>query len=162
MKLYLVRHAEAVDVGERGITTDAGRTLTAKGIEQSRRAGEFMKKHAVMPEIVISSPLTRAIQTARQLAGILAPDLEVRVVPQLAPGTPLENTIRTLGELKRTSIIAVGHMPEVAELASALLTGSGAPFLSFGKASIAALDFETCITIGEGTLEWFVRSRLLK
>ena len=67
MQLFLLRHAEA----EPEAATDEMRALTAKGSKQAESVGKFCLKHGFVPEIILTSPLTRAEETARLVAGEL-------------------------------------------------------------------------------------------
>jgi phosphohistidine phosphatase len=68
MKLYLLRHATAADMAP----SDAKRELTHEGREEARIAGEALAKLGVRPSHVLSSPLTRARQTAEIAAKALS------------------------------------------------------------------------------------------
>ena len=67
MTLLLIRHATAAAHGLVG--GDFVRNLVEKGHEQSQRIGKFLKKHELTPDIVLSSPVLRAKETAEILAG---------------------------------------------------------------------------------------------
>ena len=63
-KLIIVRHAHAVHDG----AADFKRNLTADGVEEAVQAGKLLKKHDLAPDIIISSPAARAMQTAKKIA----------------------------------------------------------------------------------------------
>ena len=62
MKLYLVRHAEAIE--RSGTTPDANRYLTPKGRTAFRKIVRRARKAGIAPGIIFTSPLLRAVQTA--------------------------------------------------------------------------------------------------
>src|SRR5271154_6356041 len=64
MQLFLLRHAEA----ESNAATDEVRTLTGRGTKQAEAIGKFCLEHDFVPEMILSSPLTRAEETARIVA----------------------------------------------------------------------------------------------
>ena len=64
MQLFLLRHAEA----ESDAASDEVRALTAKGTKQAEAIGKFCLEHDFVPEIILSSPLKRAEETARLVA----------------------------------------------------------------------------------------------
>ena len=68
MELYVIRHAEAVALGERGVTEDAERPLTKQGQRQAQALGTGLPGVGVQLELVLTSPLVRARQTADGLA----------------------------------------------------------------------------------------------
>ena len=120
--LYLVRHAIAE---ARGATADADRRLTAEGARRMRRVALGLKRLGVAPELIVSSPLRRAEETAAILVSVLAPDLPIEIYPPLAPGNPIAEVISGLRQYRRAHhVILVGHQPSLGELASQLLTGS--------------------------------------
>ena len=61
MLLCLLRHAEA----EMLAANDHSRRLTPKGEEQAERVGKFCRKQGIEPAVILSSPVTRALQTAK-------------------------------------------------------------------------------------------------
>ena len=65
MLLYLIRHAEAEDLGTGGITRDFDRPLTARGRSQSRALAAAFGRLGVVVDTVVASPLVRAYQTAK-------------------------------------------------------------------------------------------------
>ena len=66
MKIYLVRHAEAVP--EDGAVRDDDRWLTPRGREAARGLARLLREQQVEPDAVLTSPLPRALQTAELLA----------------------------------------------------------------------------------------------
>jgi len=135
MKIYLLRHAEAEPHNPRDYT----RALTAKGEEQARRAGKFCAKNGLEPEVIFSSPLVRAEQTAR-LAAAEMKAVDVIVVPWLASGMQPETALEELRALKRfSSVMIVGHEPDFSLLASALLGIPSGIGVNIRKASLTCL-----------------------
>ena len=57
MDLYLIRHADALALGERGITDDEQRPLSEKGEEQAAAMGRFFKARGMAFDRIVSSPL---------------------------------------------------------------------------------------------------------
>ncbi len=79
VRVYLCRHAKAAP-GE----PDELRELTGKGRKQARALGEQLAGVPEPPVLVLTSPLTRARQTAEAIAE--ATGAPLRVEPRLAPG----------------------------------------------------------------------------
>ena len=115
MRLLIVRHAEA-EPGE----PDELRTLTPAGHEQARELGNRLREQGVKPDAVVSSPLLRARETAREL-GFGEPEVDER----LAPGaTPLD--VREAAARRGQTVLLVGHQPDCSR-AVAVLTGGDEP-----------------------------------
>src|SRR5688572_25419905 len=119
MELLVIRHAKAEDHGHPG--GDGERALVAKGFEQSARLGRFLKRIDRRPDVVLTSPLVRARQTAETLCE--AAEMPGPVVQGwLACGMDPEMAIRELvafSDLERVAI--VGHEPDLSSLIEWLL-----------------------------------------
>jgi len=159
--LYLVRHAIAE---VRGATADADRQLTAEGARRMRRVALGLKRLGVAPELILSSPLRRAEETAAILVSVLAPDLPIEIYPPLAPGNPIAEVISGLRQYRRAHhVLLVGHQPSLGELASQLLTGSPSLLpLPFKKGGAAAIEVSTLAPRTAGTLSWFATAKQLR
>jgi phosphohistidine phosphatase len=117
MRLVLVRHAEAAP-GD----PDELRTLTPEGHEQARNLGERLRTQGVIPDVVLSSPLLRARQTAAEL-GFGEPES----LDALAPGATADDVraaIRGRGE----TVAVVGHQPDCSRIAASLRGGEEPAF----------------------------------
>lgn len=155
-QLYLLRHAHAGDP-MKWVGSDAVRPLTEKGRLQSERLGLFLARTGFRPDAILSSPLTRAVETARLVAAALG--IDVDVVDEL--GEPLdldalETLLRSAGDPRRP--VLVGHDPDFSLLAAELV---GASDLPMRKASIARIDTPRPLAAGRGVLRWLVPPDLL-
>lgn len=119
MRLYLVRHAEAAPG-----SPDELRPLTEAGRRAARELGLCLAAPEPL-DAVVCSPLLRARQTAAALAQASALAAPV-VVPALAPGADTAAVLAAVGG-KGARVAAVGHMPDVSEVAAAL-TGRAVAF----------------------------------
>jgi len=114
MDLVLWRHAEA-EPGE----PDMGRRLTAKGLKQAERMGEWLDHHLPDTARILASPADRAQQTA------LALKRKFRTVDDLAPGASAQAVLAAANwPDSREPVLVVGHQPTLGEVASLLLAGS--------------------------------------
>jgi phosphohistidine phosphatase len=136
LTLWLVRHAAAADRAIDGV--DAHRPLVAQGVDQARHLASALAAWEVRPDVVLTSPWLRAVATAEVLAGA-AP---LRRLDELArPDAPAASAaiVAALRPPERT-VVAVGHQPWLAALASWWLCGSeGGVAIEFRKASALAL-----------------------
>ena len=137
MKLYVIRHAKATDFGEQA--WDGERPLTEKGLKQSRRIGEFFAQSSDVPELVLTSPILRAQQTADALcsaAGIDAP----LTVDWLRCGMRPESAVKELVAYTGFERVAiVGHNPDLYFLLHHLLDEMESP-AHVKKASVHVLE----------------------
>ncbi|MGC3990812.1 MAG: histidine phosphatase family protein [Chthoniobacteraceae bacterium] len=135
MKLFLLRHAEA----EPHRATDFSRALTEKGEAQACKVGKFCLRNELIPELILSSPLVRAEQTARLAANEMN-DAEVLIAPWLASGMQPETALVELAAFtKFSSVMLVGHEPDFSMLACALLGISSSYGVNVRKASLTCL-----------------------
>ena len=92
MKVYLVRHGTAVNIGEQGVTTDAARMLSDEGRAKTGKAARGLSRVPdVTIERIVSSPLVRALETAEIFAKALGVKRMVESLPELAPGRSTED-----------------------------------------------------------------------
>ena len=84
MRLYIVRHGIAVPHGTPGVAED-DRPLTKDGIKKTRQAAEGLRAIECFPEIILSSPLPRAKQTAEIVLDALGKPIPIMLIDALAP-----------------------------------------------------------------------------
>jgi len=121
MTLWIVRHARAAD---RSISLrDARRPLTPEGREKFEGVVRGLRRLRARFDLLLHSPLLRAIETAEMLTPLLRGDGETAVTPYLAapPGPALLAEIRVADA---RSVALVGHEPWLSELVSLLVTGT--------------------------------------
>ena len=136
MTLLLIRHATAA--AHRLAGGDFVRNLVEKGHEQSQRVGKFLKKHELTPDIVLSSPVLRAKETAKILAeeGCPKPVIE----PWLACGMGPEVALQELKAYQKFNRVAmIGHEPDFSALVEHIL-GAETYSIRVKKASIISLE----------------------
>jgi phosphohistidine phosphatase len=151
MLLYLLRHAEAVP----GTGSDGERVLTKKGIAQAKRVGRFCEKHGIQPEVILTSPLRRAEQTARSVARALK-STEVIVEPFLASGMQPEAALQELkayGDMR--CVMIVGHEPDFSHLVAQVLKMPSPASIRLRKASLTLID------LTGGTLLFSIPAKLM-
>lgn len=139
MKLYLIRHGQAVEEN-----VDPKRPLSGVGKEQAQRAADALKaKGAKIDEIWHSTKLR-----AKQTAEIIAKTLSVKKVIEkkgLNPNDPVQPIADDI-KLSEANIAIAGHMPFLSKLASLLRTGSEeAEEVDFGPGEVVEVD----VGIGE-------------
>src|SRR5215213_1913099 len=113
MRPVLVRHAEAAP-GD----PDELRALTRAGQQQARRLGEKLRSDGVEPEVVLTSPLRRARETAAALGFGEPQPLEA-----LGPGATADD-VRTAIAGRGDTVVVVGHQPDCGLITAALRGGA--------------------------------------
>ena len=137
MNIYLLRHAEAIERMED--SEDAVRWLTPKGRKSIVKAAGQLRKLHVRPELVVTSPLVRAVQTAELCAAIIDCKALLQADAALAPEGNAERVSKLIRNLKKVDeLMLVGHEPLLGLVAAELLGMPQPPVL--GKASCLALE----------------------
>lgn len=154
MKLYLVRHGQAV-----GKEIDRERPLSENGIAQTRVMGTFISRNLrTNITTVYHSTKARAAQTAGTLTGLLPHQAQILVTDGLLPGDDpgiWSNRVSSMD----TDTMLVGHLPHLSRLASLLLCwNSEISLIQFDTAAAVCLDNNT----GAWLLEWMVSPGSLK
>ncbi|MCF7838490.1 MAG: histidine phosphatase family protein [Candidatus Marinimicrobia bacterium] len=140
MNIILVRHGPAEDVGARPeCRRDADRRLTPAG--RRRVAAVARRLHAleIRPARWASSPLCRALETARLLAATLEPDADIVSLPALTLDGSLKDLFAWLNEAPTEDALLVGHQPDLAAFASLCLCGQPGLPLHLRKAGVGIL-----------------------
>lgn len=156
MQLYVIRHADAVPLGDNGLADDASRPLTELGRQQSIGLAEVLGRLGVRFNHLVTSPLVRARQTADLIVGHL-PGSPVKIVEEasLAPGGKRRKLTRALRDLEGDVIGIVGHNPDLSVYTSWLI-GTKKAQIELAKGATAHIEFEGQVGKGSGTLTWLV------
>ncbi len=152
MDVVLLRHAKAE---ERSVLRrDRSRALTRAGRRDMARVAKGLRRLVSSFDVIASSPLTRARQTAAMLADRYG-GRKIVEVPELVPGGKPEALVCWLRGLAPDAVVAlIGHEPDLGRFAARLLTGRAQPFLPLKKAGACLIRFDGNIEAGSGELIW--------
>jgi phosphohistidine phosphatase len=154
--LYFIRHAEAVPRGTADVNTDEDRPLTEHGHAQARALSAALQRCKVRLDVLLTSPLLRARQTAEDLLNAWPdPKPELLQCDELAPEARASKLARALRKLRKESVGLVGHMPDLATDV-AWLVGSKKAQLDLEKAGVARVVCAEEPDKGSGVLVWLV------
>jgi phosphohistidine phosphatase len=128
VRLVIVRHAEAAS-GE----PDELRPLTPEGREAARALGQRLADEGLEPDAVLTSPLLRARETAKELARPAG--IEAEPDERLAPGATAE-AVRAAAAERGETVVVVGHQPDCSRIAAALGGGKEPAFPPAGTFSL--------------------------
>ena len=163
MNIHLVRHGIATPLAEENDFRDEKRRLTREGELKLRRAAQGLKLLQVSFDLIASSPLIRARETAEIIAEVLKHKPPIDIWEELEPeGTAESVCSRLQAHLEKSSLLLVGHQPSIGFLASFLLTGSSNRSLPFKKGSIFSLEVIELPPLSVGNLNWMLSSRMLR
>jgi phosphohistidine phosphatase len=135
MDLILLRHGKAEMAHP---SADFSRALVEKGRNQARRAGKLLRNAGLLPDIVLTSPLIRARQTADEFCD--AAEIPGAVIQGwLASGMYPESALKELKAFQNFKRVAiVGHEPDLSDFIGWCLGASGS--IHMKKGSLACLE----------------------
>lgn len=138
MILYVMRHAEAVEGSD--ILQDEWRYLTEKGRSVAEKMSSAIAKCGSKTRLTITSPLTRAVQTAELVAKKACRKNVVISSELLLPGADIDELaahIKGCRDARR--VMLVGHEPQLGSLVATLL-GREDGMISLEKGACVALE----------------------
>jgi len=149
--LYFLRHGRAEEP-QGG--SDAARRLSAQGIAALRAAGPLWRRLNLRPQVILTSPLPRAVETAAVLGEAIGHGGEPILDERLQPGAgwpELAQAMAAHPDARR--VLFVGHQPDLGACVT-LLTGAISVRLRPG--SLACVEFPGVPEPGSGELAWLL------
>lgn len=141
MLLYILRHGIAIERDDPECPAEPERYLTAKGIARTREAMAGLAASGAEVEAVISSPYTRAVQTAEIAAEALGfPAGSIERDPALKPMGDPDEILGKLADRSEEAILLVGHAPNLDLIIARVVEARRQAITSLGKAGVAVLE----------------------
>lgn len=167
-QLTLLRHGKSVQ--DPAYATDRERPLADRGRRDATLLGKFFAQAEVVPDLIVSSPVVRARQTAESFVTAAGFPGEIRweeaIYAQDADG--LLAVVRSLPDTA-THALLIGHNPGFEDLVAVLIgagaaTEGGRVVLATATAAHLELNAERWqdARAGAGLLEWLMTPKLLK
>lgn len=162
MKVYILRHAEAED--KRDPVADPERRLTARGKSRMHDAAAGMRRFGLLFDALLTSPFTRATQTAEIVAATYGGKPKPQELSALATGVDPRDVLKALAAFTAYErLMIVGHEPQLGRLASLLVAESPDAFqFDLKKAGCIAIAVESRLEAGGGKLLWMMTPRQLR
>ena len=155
-ELRLLRHAHAGDP-EKWTRPDAERPLSDKGRRQAERLGKLLATVDDKPDMFLTSPKVRAVETAELAAAPLGAKV---VVDQRLGGAldlaTIDSIVRDAGDPERP--VLVGHDPDFSELLGSFL---GLGYVPMKKGAYARIDTGRPFALGRGSLRYLLPPDLI-
>ena len=162
MDCVLVRHGSAVERDE-WEGSDADRPLTERGAKRVAQVAAGLSRLGVQPTHVVSSPLIRAIETAKIVRRSLRVHAAVQIVDALLPDAPPNRLLAILHDLPPEScVLCVGHEPQLGMAASVFLSGRATPSFPLKKAGACLIELSIPPKPGQGVLRWWLTPSQLR
>lgn len=163
MELLVVRHAIAEDREAYAASgrDDALRPLTAGGARKMRRAARGLRELVSAIDVVVTSPLTRANETAEIIRRAYKLD-GLETAPVLEPTVPLDDVVAWLSRFESGLVAIVGHEPQLGRLVTCLVAGTDRSAVELKKGGACLIEFDERPGAGKGRLIWAVPPRTLR
>ncbi len=161
MDVYVLRHGLANARDRLAYSDDDERPLTARGIRRMKRQARGMNSIGLSLDVIVTSPLVRAAQTAEIVHRRLDNPGELVTSAALAPsGYPraLIDEIAT-DYPSADSVMLVGHEPYLSALISLLVTGDTVPVIRLKKGALCKLRAPNLRYGRCGWIEWSLNPR---
>lgn len=159
MIIYFVRHASA---GEHlnNPKKDEKRPLDADGIQQCGIVGRALAALNVQPDVMVSSPLKRATQTASLIGNEIGYEAKLQLEPAMRPEASITEFRRMLEKYaKHEAIMVVGHNPSITEFMAKIIAKAGCEAqIEFKKGAVARVETDR----RAATLNWFFTPKIAR
>jgi phosphohistidine phosphatase len=169
VNLYILRHASA-GTRRANPVIDVKRPLDKEGKQQCMLVGSYLNALKVQFDLIVSSPLKRALQTASLVGTETGYDAKILISDSLSPSAGIGAFEKLVAGLARyDNVLVVGHNPNLAVFLGTLIgtrtmsdmgitRQSARPHIRLRKGAIARVD---CAQ-RPGTLHWLVDPRILR
>lgn len=152
MHLFLLRHGDA---DSSPTTNDNERPLSYRGRQEIEQVARFLQRSKIQIDVIFSSPLARAKETAAIIQSINQVEKLV-VTEYLVPGSNHTHLFKEITDMKEPALLLVGHEPQMSTLISFLTSGNEQSNIEMKKGSLACLAVQKPIHRGAGLLRWIV------
>jgi phosphohistidine phosphatase len=158
MNLYLMRHANA-GIPRDNPLLDAKRSLIKEGKDQCMLMARLLNAFKVQVDVIVSSPLKRAMQTAQFVGTEMGYEAKVEIGKALAPDATyadFQNLIAKYAD--REGVLMVGHNPNLFQFLGRIITGNGGAAIRMRKGSVARIDMDRHPPL----LQWLIDPRMAR
>lgn len=159
MNVYLLRHGSAGQKKSNPIA-DHKRPLDKEGKQQCIQLGATLSSLKLQFDVVLSSPLKRALQTAALVGTETGFEKKIQLSQALEPNGTWSDFQQLLESLSGfDDVLLVGHRPSLPEFLNRLLYPDGGnSALRLRKGAIALLNLER----GAAKLQWLLDPRVVR
>jgi phosphohistidine phosphatase len=157
VNLYILRHASA-GTSRANPLIDVKRPLDKEGKQQCLLIGSYLNALHVQFDLIVSSPLKRAMQTASLVGTETGYDAKIMISEAMSPNASVASFEKLLAEIgKRDNVLIVGHNPNLPIFLGTII-GTGRANIRMRKGAIARIDYAR----RPGILHWLVDPRILR
>ena len=153
MKLYCMRHGQALDASE-----DPARALSATGVADVTRLAHHLQKLNLSFSHIMTSEKVRTQQTAQIMADIISPEVQPHVSSCLSENADCGNLLEDITHWNDDTLL-VGHLPMMDDLVNSLLTRKpGSCLMNFMPATLICLEKRHLL---DWALSWMINPNLI-
>lgn len=146
LRVVAIRHAKPKS---EGFADEKLRTLSEEGISMQRIVTQHLEALGIRPDIIFSSPLIRAMQTA-QIISEHFNDTPIVTIDALGYDFDSEKILDVLPEIsKNKTAFLVGHTPTLGDMVNDLVGEVVLP-AGLSKSGAAVIDFRATPEFGNG------------
>lgn len=161
MQLYLVRHGIAIDRTDPACPPDPARPLTPRGEARTRQVARGLAELGVHPQVMMTSPLLRAVQTGEIFCEVLGCTVSrLRRTGNLLPDSKPAALLGELARMKAGKVMCFGHAPNL-DIVIAASSGRGQTFTQLKKSAVALLEIDS-FDPPRALLRWLYNPRILR
>jgi phosphohistidine phosphatase len=149
LHVIVMRHAKSEDAA----ASDHARQLTDEGRTDAQAAGRWLAETGLVPNVVLVSSATRAVQTAEQLArGLGSGEPAVHVLDALYQAD-VDEVLQLVAEAPVTAgtVMVIGHNPTMAQLVGVVDARETDAAPRLPSAGVVVVDFADRASFGPGT-----------
>jgi len=159
MIIYFLRHASA-GVPVSNLKKDEKRALDETGVEQCGYVGRALAALDAQVDVILSSPLKRAAQTASLVGNEMGYEGKLQLEDALRPSASFADFRKMLDKyVKRDAIMVVGHNPSLSEFLGRSISETGCEAaLELKKGAVARVEMNR----NTGSLVWCVTPKILR
>lgn len=157
MIIYMMQHGVALDVSQ-----DVDEGLSLIGEESIAMSAKGLKKIGIFFDALIASPKKRSLQTAQIIARELDfPKEEILITDDAKPAGRALDLLHYIERLGVGSVFIAGHLPNLVETSSFLLSDRGKVKIGIVNGSCMRIDTDDLFS-HEGVLKWYLTPAQLK
>jgi phosphohistidine phosphatase len=159
MIIYFLRHASA-GVPLSNLKKDEKRALDETGVEQCGYVGRALAALDAQVDVILSSPLKRAAQTASLVGNEMGYEGKLQLEDALRPTASFSDFRKLLDKYaRRDAIMVVGHNPNLSEFLGRSISETGCEAaLELKKGAVARVEMNR----NAGSLMWCVTPKILR
>jgi phosphohistidine phosphatase len=163
MDLYIIRHGIAQELGKKNDFSDDKRALTGSGRSKMRDAAQGLARIGVQVDLLLTSPLLRAVETAAIVGEALGlKEGDIKQSKNLAPGAPPADLLAEIKGYNATAVALVGHQPDLGDFVSRTVAGAGGLSIDLRKGGACCVEISETVPSLRGDLVWLLTPKQLR